>query len=89
MPNSQESTPVYTIQVLGMYLTSHKNILSSEFRANVKIDQSQVQIDQSQLINYLFYLFIYLFNLAQQANILKYWRGTRKSTTTVVEAILR
>ena len=41
-----------------VFLSSHKNILSSEFRANAKIDQGQVQNDQGQLINYLFYLFI-------------------------------
>ena len=41
-----------------VFLTSHKFILSSEFRANDKIDQGQVENDQGQLINYLFYLFI-------------------------------
>ena len=55
------------IEVWGTYLTSHKYILSSEFRANVKIEQGQVQNDQGQSILYLylsnlvsfyFYLFI-------------------------------
>ena len=32
------------------FLTSHKNILSSGFRANAKINQGQVQNDQGQLI---------------------------------------
>ena len=70
-----------------MFLTSHKFILSSEFRANDKINQGQVQNDQGQLINYLFY-FIYFFIWPNRLTFQSIGAGSSKALTTVTVIVV-